>query len=287
MNALVNITSLGKSFGTQSVLKDLDWAIQPGSIVGLLGRNGAGKSTLLECMLGLRDHDAGAITLFNENNKELSADNKARIGYVPQTSDLFEWLTAAQMLAYFRALYPRWNEAKVQELMQRWELPLDKLISKFSVGQKQRLSIIRALAHEPELLVLDEPVSSLDPAGRRDFLRELVDSVIDKQTTIVFSTHILSDLERIAMDVAFLRDGRIVHQQALDDMIDNTVRVSGSAADIAQLKPQKILQISHARDGSSKLLAQFSLTQLQQLQSHNQLRIEKMGLEDLFIEMTQ
>lgn len=287
MNALVNITSLGKSFGTQTVLKELDWTIQSGSIVGLLGRNGAGKSTLLECMLGLRDRDAGAITLFNENNSELSAVNKARIGYVPQTSDLFEWLTAAQMLAYFRALYPRWNEAKVQDLMQRWELPFDKIISKFSVGQKQRLSIIRALAHEPELLVLDEPVSSLDPAGRRDFLRELVDSVIDKQTTIVFSTHILSDLERIAMDVAFLQGGRIVHQQALDDMIDNTVRVSGSAADIAQLTPQKILQISHARDGSSKLLAQFSLSQLQQLQSKNQLRIEKMGLEDLFIEMTQ
>jgi ABC-2 type transport system ATP-binding protein len=287
MNALVNITSLRKSFGTQSVLKDLDWAIQPGSIVGLLGRNGAGKSTLLECMLGLRDRDAGAITLFNENNSELSADNKARIGYVPQTSDLFEWLTAAQMLAYFRALYPRWNEAKVQDLMQRWELPFDKIISKFSVGQKQRLSIIRALAHEPELLVLDEPVSSLDPAGRRDFLRELVDSVIDKQTTIIFSTHILSDLERIAMDVAFLQGGRIVHQQALDDMIDNTVRITGSAADIAQLKPQKTLQTIHARDGSSKLLAQFSLTQLNQLQSQNQLRVEKMGLEDLFIEMTQ
>ena len=287
MDALVNISSLSKSFGSQSVLKDLDWRIAPGSIVGLLGRNGAGKSTLLECMLGLRDQQSGDVTLFGEKNSELSAATKARIGYVPQVSDLFEWLTAAQMLAYFRALYPRWNEAKVNELMARWELPFDKVISKFSVGQKQRLSIIRALAHEPELLVLDEPVSSLDPAGRRDFLRELIDGVVDRQTTIVFSTHILSDLERIAMDVAFLRDGRIVHQQGLDELIERTVRVTGSAAELAQLSPEKILQSSSSRDGNSKLLAQFSVAQLDKMRQQNNLRIEQMGLEDLFIEMTK
>lgn len=287
MDALVNISSLSKSFGSQSVLKDLDWRIAPGSIIGLLGRNGAGKSTLLECMLGLRDQHFGDVTLFGEKNSELSAATKARIGYVPQATDLFEWLTAAQMLAYFRALYPRWNEAKVNELMARWELPFDKLISKFSVGQKQRLSIIRALAHEPELLVLDEPVSSLDPAGRRDFLRELIDSVVDRQTTIVFSTHILSDLERIAMDVAFLRDGRIVHQQGLDELIERTVRVTGNAADLAQLSPEKILQSASSRDGTSKLLAQFGVAQLEKMRQQNNLRIEKMGLEDLFIEMTK
>ncbi|MBI3730910.1 MAG: ABC transporter ATP-binding protein [Burkholderiales bacterium] len=286
LNTPVQIQGLSKSLGGQAVLKNLDWQIAPGSIVGLLGRNGAGKSTLIECLLGLRDIDAGTTQLYGESAAQLSADTKTRIAYVPQRSDLFEWLTARQLLTYFQLLYPRWNEAKVQSLMQAWELPYDKVISKLSVGQKQRLSIIRALAHDPELLILDEPVSSLDPAGRRDFLRELIDRVIEKQTTIVFSTHILSDLERVAMDVAFLSDGKIVHQQSLDDMMDNTVRICAASTVLQQLQPAKILRQSGTASDEGKLLAQFSQTQLLALQNRQDIRMDKLSLEDMFIEMT-
>lgn len=286
LNAPVHIQGLNKSFSGQTVLKNLDWQIAPGSIVGLLGRNGAGKSTLIECLLGLRDIDGGKSSLYGEAAGQLSAETRARIAYVPQRSDLFEWLTARQMLAYFQLLYPRWNESKVQSLMQAWELPYDKAINKLSVGQKQRLSIIRALAHDPELLILDEPVSSLDPAGRREFLRELIDRVIEKQTTILFSTHILSDLERVAMDVAFLSDGQIVHQQSLDDMMDNTVRITGSSTVLRQLHPAKILRQTENASGEAKLLAQFSHEQLYALEAGQDVRIDKLSLEDLFIEMT-
>lgn len=291
LNAPVQIQGLSKSFSGQSVLKNLDWQITPGSIVGLLGRNGAGKSTLIECLLGLRDIDGGKSSLYGEAAGQLSAETRARIAYVPQRSDLFEWLTARQMLAYFQLLYPRWNASKVESLMQAWELPYDKVINKLSVGQKQRLSIIRALAHDPELLILDEPVSSLDPAGRREFLRELIDRVIEKQTTIVFSTHILSDLERVAMDVAFLNGGQIVHQQSLDDMMDNTVRVIAAPAVLQELQPTKILrQSATAKDDDAtetRMLAQFSHEQLQALQVRRDVRFDKLSLEDLFIEMTQ
>ncbi|MFZ6678958.1 ABC transporter ATP-binding protein [Undibacterium sp. Tian12W] len=286
LNAPVHIQGLNKSFSGQAVLKNLDWQIAPGSIVGLLGRNGAGKSTLIECLLGLRDIDGGKSSLYGEAAGQLRAETRARIAYVPQRSDLFEWLTARQMLAYFQLLYPRWNDSKVQSLMQAWELPYDKAINKLSVGQKQRLSIIRALAHDPELLILDEPVSSLDPAGRREFLRELIDRVIEKQTTIVFSTHILSDLERVAMDVAFLNDGQIVHQQSLDDMMDNTVRINGPSTVLRQLQPVKVLRQTGNASGEGKLLAQFSHEQLHALEARQDVRIDKLSLEDLFIEMT-
>lgn len=230
---VVDISAISKSFGSQQVLRQLDWQIEQGKVIGLLGRNGAGKSTLLECLLGLRETEGGSVTLFGEPAGKLSEAARARIGYVPQKSELFEWLTPVQMLDYFKALYPRWNEAKVQGLLQRWgfgtEL-LHKQIGRLSGGEKQRLSIIRALAHEPELLVLDEPVASLDPAGRRDFLRELVEVVLERDTTVIFSTHILSDLERVALDVAFLKDGGIALQSPLDALLENAQRLFGSQA---------------------------------------------------------
>ena len=236
------LQGLKVSFAAQRVLDGLDWSLPAGRVVGLLGRNGAGKTTLIETLLGLREPDAGTARLFGQPSQALPDDVRARIGYVPQRSDLFEWLTADQLLAYFRSFYPRWNTAKVDGLMSRWDIARDKPIRRLSGGQQQRLSIVRALAHEPELLVLDEPVASLDPAARRDFLGELVDQVIDRRTTIVFSTHILSDLERVAVDVAFLSGGRIALHAPLDELLESSVRLGGVPADIERFVREHRLQ---------------------------------------------
>jgi ABC-2 type transport system ATP-binding protein len=234
---IINVAAISKRFGAQQVLDRLDWRVAPGQVIGLLGRNGAGKSTLLECLLGLRDTDGGQVTLFGQNVASLSETARARIGYVPQKSELFEWMTPRQMLDYFKALYPRWNDAKVNALLGRWNLDgaaNAKPISKLSGGEKQRLSIIRALGHEPDLLILDEPVAALDPLGRRDFLVELIDGVIERGTTVVFSTHILSDLERVALDVAFLKEGKIVLQGPLDTLMEDARR-SGARASLEDI----------------------------------------------------
>jgi ABC-2 type transport system ATP-binding protein len=220
---VVEVVNLHKAFARQQVLQGVNWSIEQGKVIGLLGRNGAGKSTLLECVLGLRDVEAGGSALFGRPVTAMDDQVRANIGYVPQKSDLFEWLTPLQLLDYFKVLYPRWNHAKVNGLMQRWGFSGEaahKQISTLSGGERQRLSIIRALAHDPRLLVLDEPVASLDPVGRRDFLQELISDVIERDTTVIFSTHILSDLERVALDVAFLQGGKIVLQGALDDLLE-------------------------------------------------------------------
>ncbi|NHZ88077.1 ATP-binding cassette domain-containing protein [Massilia sp. CCM 8733] len=165
---ILHASSLTKHFGAQPVLNALDWQVRPGQVIGLLGRNGAGKSTLLECLLGLRESDGGTVTAFGEAVGDLSSATRARIGYVPQASDLFAWMTARQMLAYFEALYPRWNGERVAQLLARWGfdgLMCGKPISKLSGGEKQRLSIIRALAHDPELLVLAACATWLLPAS--------------------------------------------------------------------------------------------------------------------------
>jgi ABC-2 type transport system ATP-binding protein len=221
--------------GGAPVLRGLDWQLLPGQVVGLLGRNGAGKTTLLEALLGLRQAQAGTVHVFGQAVSAMDDAVRVRIGYVPQQSDLFDSFTAGHLLAYFKTFYPRWNEAKVDGLMSRWDIDRHKRIGKLSGGQQQRLSIIRALAHDPDLLVLDEPVASLDPAGRRDFLRELVEQVIERGTTVVFSTHILSDLERVAFHMAFMSEGRIALQAPLDDLLDEVRLLSGTTAELQSL----------------------------------------------------
>jgi ABC-2 type transport system ATP-binding protein len=259
-----------------AVLNGLDWQLLPGQVVGLLGRNGAGKTSLLEALLGLREPDAGAV-------RQLDDAARARIGYVPQHSDLFEAFTPAQLLAYFRSFYPRWNDARVEGLMSRWDIRPDQPIRKLSGGQKQRLSIIRALAHEPDLLVLDEPVASLDPVGRRDFLRELVEQVLDRGTTVVFSTHILSDLERVAFNVAFLSQGRIALQAPLDELLERVRAFTGSVTEMAALMARlgaEPLKRTPLEAGRERVLARLpaGVPAPQDARAVN--------LEDLFAELT-
>jgi len=289
--AVVQLSSLSKRFGERVVLAGLDWQVQRGQVVGLLGRNGAGKSTLLECLLGVRPVDGGSASLFGENVDNLSSAVRADIGYVPQTPDLFEWHTPSQMLAYFKALYPRWNDAKVEALLQRWGFDgamRHEKIGDLSGGEKQRLSIIRALAHEPALLVLDEPVSALDPVGRRDFLRELIDGVIERGTTVVFSTHILTDLERVALDVAFLKDGKIALQGELDGLLEGARRISGPAALLADWPVAGQLRRSEDGAGGMEIVARSVSADLQALAARDAaIRIDRLSLENLFVAVTQ
>lgn len=267
------------------VLRGLDWQVLPGQVVGLLGRNGAGKTSLLEALLGLREVQSGTVSVLGQHALQLNDAARARIGYVPQHSDLFESFTAAQLLRYFRSFYPRWNEAKVEGLMSRWDIDRHQRIAKLSGGQQQRLSIIRALAHDPDLLVLDEPVASLDPAGRRDFLRELVEQVIERGTTVVFSTHILSDLERVAFHMAFMSQGRIALQAPLDELLDEVRLLSGTTAEV-----QGLLQRLGATPLKRTPLAAGREKVLARLPAGAQLPVgvpaEGVTLEDLFMELT-
>ncbi|KPF67926.1 hypothetical protein IP84_11800 [beta proteobacterium AAP99] len=287
--APLSIRGLTKMYEGKLVLDELNLEVPAGTVLGLLGRNGAGKSTLMECALGLRDFARGEVSLFGEDPMKLSDATRARLGYVPQDSSIFEWLTAGQMLDYFASFYPRWNTAKVDALMQRWGIERGKGISKLSGGQKQRLSIIRALAPDPELLVLDEPVAALDPAGRRDFLRELVDSV-ERGTTIIFSTHILTDLERIAMDVAFLRNGKVAVQAPLDELIDAARRITGPAT-VLRSAVSGAAVLSHdtlpGQQASSIVRMDAALERRLAAAAGEGLRIETVGLEDIFVELTK
>ena len=289
--AVIQLSSISKRFGDRPVLAALDWRVDAGQVIGLLGRNGSGKSTLLACVLGIAPVDGGTAHLFGESVAALSAAARARIGYVPQSADLFDWQTPHQMLRYFAALYPRWNMDRVAGLLVRWgftQAMLASPIGKLSGGEKQKLSIIRALAPDPALLVLDEPVAALDPVARRDFLRELVDDVIARGTTVVFSTHILTDLERVAVDVAFLKDGNIALQGPLDTLLDGARRITGPAVLLAPLAvPGELRRTSDASGLTQVVTHGAAPAWLATLAAQPALRVDRLSLEDLFVEVTQ
>ncbi len=214
----VSARALLKSFDGREVLNRLDWEVPAGRVVGLLGRNGAGKTTLLRCLLGLSPLDAGSIEVLGEPMDEPRGQRLHRIGYVPQSFDLFPWMRVGDFLTFTAAFYKRWDSALVERLLDEWQLERKKKIAALSQGQRQMLAIVRALAPDPDLLVLDEPVASLDPIARRDFLATLIPLVRRPGKTVIFSTHITTDLERVEADIALLRGGCIALQRPLAEL---------------------------------------------------------------------
>lgn len=222
---ILRMRDVTKTYPGKLVLERLALDIPAGSVVGLLGKNGAGKTTLLKCALGLVRPQSGEITVLDEPAWTLSAAAKSRIGYVPQTVELYPWMKVRQMISYTASFYRQWNHGLVDRLVKSWELPLEDRIAPLSVGSRQKLGILLAIGHEPDLLILDEPAASLDPAGRREFLATVLELVHDGRRTVLFSTHITSDIERVADRVAILKDGKIIYHDELDLLKDQVKRL--------------------------------------------------------------
>jgi len=221
----IDVAGLVKRFGTRAVLDSIDLRVPRGQVIGLLGLNGSGKSTLIKCLLGLLKADEGSATVLGTAAWQLADREKARIGYVPQEATLYPWLTVRQTVAYVSSFYSSWDRAWGDELLRRWDLPLGQRVGPLSVGQKQKLALVLALGHRPELLILDEPVASLDPVARRWFLETVLETAADGAGTVLFSTHITSDLERVASHVALLREGKVTFHDEIDVLKDRVKRL--------------------------------------------------------------
>ncbi|MEO7106000.1 MAG: ABC transporter ATP-binding protein [Rhodoferax sp.] len=233
MQSAIHVQNLTLRIGHETILQDINLQVPAGAVVGLVGRNGAGKSSLLRCLVGLEDPSSGGSTLLGCPSLHLTDTVRERLGYVAQTPDVFEWMEVMEMIKVIGSAYPQWNETRALALAVQLNLPVGRRISELSGGDQQKLSVVLAMAHNPELLLLDEPVSSLDPMTRREFMRALFTSPLlsdtasdaaggaERPRTVLISSHLLTDLERVVTHVAFVREGRLQLFDAWDAMLEH------------------------------------------------------------------
>jgi len=290
-NLALNIKNISKSFGTKTILDQLSLSVPKGSVFGLLGKNGAGKTTLIKCALGLMKPQSGEITVLSDNPWIFREATKEKLGYVPQTERLYPWLTVRQLIHYTASFYSHWNEDLVNGLITDWELNPEDRVGLLSEGQAQKLSIILALGHEPELLVFDEPVASLDPAARRQFLKTILQIVSDKKVTVFFSTHITSDLERVADRVAVLKNGKIDFCGELDDLKDAVKRLRIPKIDQLpdRMTINGLIYCEEEPDGLIIAVRDFREEMKRHIENtwNVTVEVEDLNLEEIFLELNR
>lgn len=211
---------------------DVEYLAFPrGTILGLLGPNGAGKSTIIKAMMNLVGVDRGNISLLGMDHRREEIKIKKQVGYVPEECNLYEEASAGWLGQFVSKYYEDWDHRFYQLLLEKFGVESSKKVKKLSKGGKMKLSLCLALAHRPSLLLLDEPTSGLDPVVRHQFLKELLEVIQDESRSVLFSSHIVSDIEKVADYVAFMRGGQIVLCDQKDDLLDKWRRVSFRAAD--------------------------------------------------------
>jgi ABC-2 type transport system ATP-binding protein len=228
-NTVISIRNLSKEYGKTRALSGVDLDIPQGSVVGVLGPNGSGKTTLLKHICGLLRASHGHVITLGHEALDLGGDEVAQIGYVSQESELLDWLTVGETIDLARAHHPEWDATLAQTLMDRFELKRGQKVGSLSLGQKQRLSIVLGVSHRPKLLLLDEPAASLDPVVRQDFLDLLMELIQDGERTILISSHILTDVEKVIDQVLIMDRGTVHCFQPLDDLREEYYRVELNA----------------------------------------------------------
>ena len=231
---VIEISDLTRRFGGKAALASVSLSLPRGAVYGLVGANGAGKTTLIRHLLGLLRAQSGSVRIFGLDPVADPVGVLSRIGYLSEENDLPGWMTIDELIRYSRAFYPAWDDAYAEELRRAFGLDPGARIRNLSKGQKARAGLLIALAYRPELLVLDEPSSGLDPIVRRDILGAVLRTIAHEGRTVLFSSHLLEEVEQVADHVTMISLGRIVLSGPLSELRESH-RVDGRVLSLDEI----------------------------------------------------
>jgi ABC-2 type transport system ATP-binding protein len=218
----IAVEGLSKRFGRRLAVENLTFNVPEGSVCGFLGRNGAGKSTAIRMMMNLLDPTAGRVTLLGFDSRRDHQALMRRVGYVSESPVLYEWMKVKELARFTAAFYPHWNHGRVDELFDRFAIDREQKIRHLSRGTQAQLALTLALGGDPELLILDEPATGLDVLVRRDILESIIQLIQREGRTVLFSSHLLHEVERVADQVVILDNGRLVQAGSMEALKRST-----------------------------------------------------------------
>src|SRR6266481_1970573 len=231
---VIQLHNVRKSFGKRPVLRGMSLTVERGQIFALLGRNGAGKTTAIRLLMGLLARDGGSIAVLGRDPQQEPIPVRAAVGFLAEDQQMFGWMTIADILTFLAPFYPTWDRALAERYVKEFDLPPNQRIKHLSKGQNVRLGLVLALAHRPELVILDDPALGLDPIMRKEFNRDLIAHLQGEGTTVLYSSHLLYEVEPIADCVAILHEGVIIKQSATETLRHDVKQIVLSAEDYAE-----------------------------------------------------
>src|SRR5437764_5356507 len=251
-HAALEAAGLGKRYGSKWALRDCSLELATGSVSALVGPNGAGKTTLLQLAVGLSRPSAGSVTVLGHSPLTDAQSLLPRIGFVAQEHPLYRGFTVSDTLKLGRKLNPSWDESAALARIEHLGLPLGQKVGKLSGGQQAQIALTLALAKRPEVLLLDEPVASLDPLARREFLQSVMEAVAETGMTVVLSSHIVADLERVCDHLVILSQARPLLIGAIDDVVASHRLLTGPRADAADVnRVHDVIRATHTKRQTS------------------------------------
>ncbi len=282
MTQAFKLNGLTKSF-QEFKLGPLDLELEPGVVMGYIGPNGSGKTTTMHCMVGLVKADGGSVDIFGKENDPNKPEWKLDIGYVGDKHVFYENWSGAKNLSFLKQFYPNWDQQLEQELIKRFEVPITKRAKELSSGNRVKLSLIGALSHRPRLLILDEPTAGLDPVVRTEFLDVLFEVIESGERAIFYSTHILSDISRIADELTFLNNGQISLKTAKDDLTENWRRISFKLSDFNE-NFENVVEVEKENSNYRIVSSNYeeALIQLRQLGAEN-IQETRMSVDEIAV----
>lgn len=292
MSAVLEFANVSRAFRRVPVLNDVSFSVDAGEVLGLLGRNGAGKTTLINIAIGLLYPGSGSVRVFGMSPTNDPLAVKERIGYVAEESALRGGRTIRELIAFYRSIFPKWDDTLEREILDRFALSSKARISRLSKGQRRQVALLCAVCHRPELLLLDEPASGLDPATRREFLEAAILLLNREGTTILFSSHQMNDVERLGGRMVLLDEGSVKLDRELDHVREEMFvaivpRSSVSDAGVLERIPG-CLRVRPVRDDWHVVVEGTEddvHARLVQSIGRNGIQCVRVPLEELFIEL--